>query len=158
MPRYACHHALRLLTPSKIRILDTHHHFHTTHLAATHRIWDPSYPTFLSVTHTQDECSELGGGLDAHASHSGGDGGMNISYEEQKEWREKLMGKRLINGDSRGEDTVFNVQSLPAGQDPKGPTCTRIIGPLKGTFFDTVDSRLTIHVDENDIVWDVYFG
>ncbi|RVD81150.1 uncharacterized protein DFL_009025 [Arthrobotrys flagrans] len=161
MPRYTCHHALRLLTPSKIRILDTHHHFHTTQLSTTHRIWDPPYPTFLSATHTQTECLELGSGssLDAHTHHKDDDG-VRISYEEQKQWREKLIGKRLVNGGGGVEeyDKVFNVQFLPAGKDPKGPTCTRIIGPLKGIFSDIVEPRLTIHVDENDVVWDVYFG
>ncbi|KAK6516267.1 hypothetical protein TWF506_006176 [Arthrobotrys conoides] len=165
MPRYTCHHALRLLTPPKIRILDTHHHFHTTDLSTTHRIWDPPYPTFLSLTHTQTECFELGSsGSSIHTTHHNYNSESIITaHEEQKEWWEKLMGRRLVNGgggvvENGEKDRVFDVQSLPAGKDPKGPTCTRIIGPLKGMLCDIVESRLTIHVDENDVVWDVYIG
>ncbi|KAF3176505.1 hypothetical protein TWF788_007991 [Orbilia oligospora] len=168
MPRYTCHHALRLLTPSKIRLLDTHHHFHTTYLSTNHRIWDPPYPTFLSLTHTQSECFELDSSSGGHSSihhNYDSDGSILTSYEEQREWKERLMGRRLVNGGNEnttgkdgGDGKIFDVQSLPAGKDQNGPTCTRIIGPLKGMFSDIVESRLTIHVDENDIVWDVYIG
>ncbi|KAK6535981.1 hypothetical protein TWF281_000229 [Arthrobotrys megalospora] len=158
MPRYACHHAIRLLTPSKIRTLDIHHHYHTTHLSTTHRIWDPEYPTFLSITHTEEECSDSGSSLHAHCIEDD-----DISIDEKERWRVKLVGKKLVSRNSSrivegSDEKTFNVQDLPAGQDSKGPTCTRILGPLKGIFHDIVESRLTIRVDENDVVWDVYFG
>ncbi|KAK6508982.1 hypothetical protein TWF481_003748 [Arthrobotrys musiformis] len=153
MPRYTCHHALRLLTPSTIRTLDSTHHFHTTTLSTTHRIWDPSYPTFISTTHTSDECFDL--------SHRHGND--TPSYEEQIKWRERLVGKKLVNGNTHVEDgmkdKVYNIQSLPAGNSTTEPTCTRIIGPLKTAgFSEMVGSRLTVHVDGDDVVWDVYFG
>ncbi|KAK6538291.1 hypothetical protein TWF694_011170 [Orbilia ellipsospora] len=156
MPRYACHFNIRMPTPQTTRTIDTGYDIYTS-ITRTHRLWDPAYPTFISLTHREDECMES----DAHPRNINGNRGK-ISVAVKVAWREKLLGRRLVSGHEVGkgddDDDIFNVQDLPAGKDEDGISCTRILGPLKGSFHDHVASRLTICVDEKDIVWDVYFG
>ncbi|KZZ97223.1 Proteinase inhibitor I78 [Ascosphaera apis ARSEF 7405] len=64
------------------------------------------------------------------------------------DWRLRLLGKKLT--ESEGEASTFSVKDLP--------DCHRIILPGMFTTMDNNPDRLTIIVDENNIVTDVNYS
>ncbi|KAI5304454.1 hypothetical protein KEM56_006484 [Ascosphaera pollenicola] len=64
------------------------------------------------------------------------------------DWRLKLLGKKLT--ESEGEAATFSVKDLP--------DCHRIILPGMFTSMDINPERLTIMVDENNVVTEVNYS
>ncbi|KAI9492188.1 hypothetical protein BDB00DRAFT_456045 [Zychaea mexicana] len=66
-----------------------------------------------------------------------------------EEWRAKLVGKTMVDGDAQITSEVFHVKDLP--------NVSRVLGPTTPATRDYIPNRLNVQTDENDKVTTVYY-
>ncbi|KAK6356462.1 hypothetical protein TWF718_000821 [Orbilia javanica] len=74
------------------------------------------------------------------------------SEEVQKQWRDKLVGKKIVDSPSDHPEH-FSTQDLP-----QGPQAHRVIAPGNMYTQDFRPERMNVHVDDDGFCTHIRFG